>query len=221
MLLGVIIIWTAGGCAADLGNGDSGSAAGSQGPAFSLMIGDAERSGSSARQVGEAYMHGISLMELLKSSGIVTFEGNEIKEVNRISLTGGFEWEIQLNGKKTSNWNAGISRDDSITIVALPDAYHKDARPVILTVNGGSGQLELTHSYVYPYTDDLTVRGLLKNSGIVAFDESGKTVAQVLDYSPLTTERWKLKLNGKGLLDSGIDMKLRPQDELEIALVPR
>ncbi|MNN77227.1 hypothetical protein D3C81_1936710 [compost metagenome] len=88
-------------------------------------------------------------------------------------------------------------------------------------MNGGSEQPKLTHSYVLPFTEDLSVRGLLNSSGIVKLAENNKAVLTVMDYKPLTNEEWKLKLNDKTLLDSGIDMKLRIQDELELALVLR
>lgn len=41
------------------------------------------------------------------------------------------------------------------------------------------------------------------------------------DYTPLSNEEWKLKVNGKQLLDDGMDMKLRAHDELEILLTLR
>ncbi|MNF09333.1 hypothetical protein D3C80_2099730 [compost metagenome] len=59
------------------------------------------------------------------------------------------------------------------------------------------------------------------SSGIVQLAENNKTVLTVKEYKPLTNEGWKLKLNDKTLLDSGIDMKLRIQDELELSLVLR
>jgi hypothetical protein len=86
-------------------------------------------------------------------------------------------------------------------------------------VNGGSEQPELTHSYVLSFVEDLSVRGLMKNSGIIKLAEDNKTVLAVLDYTPLSSEEWKLKVNDKGLLGNGLDMKLRPQDKLEISLV--
>ncbi|MNC80349.1 hypothetical protein D3C75_1331160 [compost metagenome] len=56
---------------------------------------------------------------------------------------------------------------------------------------------------------------------MVHLAENNKTVLTVKEYKPLTNEEWKLKLNDKTLLDSGIDMKLRIQDELELSLVLR
>ncbi|MNL51395.1 hypothetical protein D3C87_1744910 [compost metagenome] len=72
-----------------------------------------------------------------------------------------------------------------------------------------------------PYSEDLSVRGVLKSSGMVVLAEDNKTVISIMDYKPLSNEAWTLKVNGKQLLDSGIDMKLRPQDTLEVALVLR
>lgn len=62
---------------------------------------------------------------------------------------------------------------------------------------------------------------MLKSSGLVHLAENNRTLLAVKEYKPLSNEEWKLKLNDKTLLDSGIDMKLRIQDELEISLVLR
>lgn len=45
---------------------------------------------------------------------------------------------------------------------------------MLLTVNGGSEQVNLNHSYVMGFTEDLTVRGLLKNSSVVQLTEDNK-----------------------------------------------
>ncbi|MNW66890.1 hypothetical protein D3C74_454050 [compost metagenome] len=108
-----------------------------------------------------------------------------------------------------------------MVISAKAAAQNTPFQPVILTVNGGSEQPALTHSYVQPFTENLSVRALLMSSGIVQLAENNKTVLTVKEYKPLTNEEWKLELNDKTLLDNGIDMKLRIQDELELSLVLR
>ncbi|MHA6530665.1 hypothetical protein [Paenibacillus sp. BAC0078] len=225
ILLGIIIIATAGGCSSVLGPTADGSNSGTrnEGPAFSLLVGDSELAGSSGRQLSEAYKSGISLLDLLKNSGVATFaaDGFSILSVNKVSLSPEWVWEIQVDGKKITDWNSSVDREDSIIIAAKPAAGGAELQPVLLSINGGSEQPELTHSYVQPYTEDLTVRSMMKGSEMVQLAEDNKTVTTVMDYAPLSNEAWKLKVNGKPLLDSGIDMKLRPQDTLEILLALR
>ncbi|MNP41437.1 hypothetical protein D3C76_1351410 [compost metagenome] len=71
------------------------------------------------------------------------------------------------------------------------------------------------------FKEDLTVRDLLKSCSSVQLADDNKKVLSVDDYTPLSNEEWKLKVNGKQLLDDGMDMKLRAQDELEILLTLR
>lgn len=189
---------------------------------FSLKVGDTDLTGSSGRQISDAYKPDITVKELLDASSLVTFagDGTSLLTVNHISLSPDMDWEIQLSGKPVTDLSTVVKREDTILITAEA-VQDTPLRPVILTVNGGSGQPELTHSYVIPYTEDLTVRGMLKSSGLVHLAENNRTLLAVKEYKPLSNEEWKLKLNDKTLLDSGIDMKLRIQDELEISLVLR
>ncbi|MBW4081862.1 hypothetical protein [Paenibacillus sp. S150] len=225
ILLGIIIIATVGGCSSVLGSMTDGSSAetGNTGPAFSVLVGDSELAGSSGRQLSETYKQGSTLIELLKSSGAATFaaDGYTLLSVNKVFLSPEWIWEIQLNGKKITDWNNSVDREDAIIVTAKPADSKAELQPVIFTVNGGSEQPEKTHSYVLPYTEDLSVRGMLKSSGMVLLSEDNKSVTSVMDYKPLSNEEWKLRVNGKQLLDSGIDMKLRPQDTLEVVLVLR
>lgn len=223
--LGLILIIIAGGCSAFNSNleGDN-AAAGAAQPAFTLRVGDNDLTGSSGRQLSDAYKQGVTMQELLENSGLVTFaeDGSTLLTVNKVSLGQDMVWEIQLNGKVLTDLQGSVNREDNIVITAKAAAVQNEPfQPVILTVNGGSEQPELTHSYVLPFTEDLSVRGLLKSSGIVQLADNNKTVLAVNEYKPLTSEEWKLKLNDKSLLDSGIDMKLRMQDELELSLVLR
>ncbi|KWX74996.1 hypothetical protein AMQ84_19255 [Paenibacillus riograndensis] len=223
--LGILIIAVTGGCSSvlDAQNEGNNGGAGNAGPAFSVRVGDSELAGSSGGQISEAYKAGMPLIELLKKSGVATFadDGSSLLTVNKVSLSPEWIWGIQLNGKRILDWNSGVDRSDSILIAAEPKAAGAEQQPVIFTVNGGSEQPEMTHSYVLPYSEDLSVRGVLKSSGMVLLAEDNKTVISIMDYKPLSNEAWTLKVNGKQLLDSGIDMKLRPQDTLEVALVLR
>lgn len=225
LLLGLMLIVTAGGCSSVLGSANTGGSGvnGNEGPTLSIRVGDHEMAGTSGRLLSEAYIEGNSIIELLKKSGLATFaaDGYSILEVNKVSLSPEMVWEIQLNGKKLTDWSTKIERGSAVVITAKPAAAGAELQPVIITVNGGSEQPELTHSHVLPFTEDLSVRGLMKNSGMVQLAEDNKTVLTVMEYAPLSSEEWKLKVNDKGLLGNGVDMKLRPQDKLEIALVLR
>lgn len=221
--LGLILIMIAGGCDALNGNLEVNNAAASAvQPVFSVKVGDTDLTGSSGRQISDAYKPEITVKELLDASGLVTFagDGKSLLTVNHISLSPDMAWEIQLSGKPVADPGTVVKREDTILITAAA-AQEAPFQPVILTVNGGIGQPELTQSYVMPYTENLTVRGLLKSSGLVHLAENNRTLLAVKEYKPLSNEEWKLKLNDKTLLDSGIDMKLRIQDELEISLVLR
>lgn len=219
-----MIIATAGGCSAFQSDpaGEHAAAVGS-GPAFSLVIGDNNLTGSAGRQFSEAYTQGITLGELLKSSGVADFseDGEYIESVNRVSLGPDMVWEVQIGGKTISNWNTTVNREQMILITAKQAEGKDSIKPVILTVNAGSEQPQLNHSYVFPFVDELSVRGLLKDSGMVTLAENNKSILTVMEYTPMTSEEWKLKVNDKNLLSTGIDMKLRPQDILELSLVLR
>lgn len=223
--LGLILIVISGGCSAFNSNSEvNNAAARATQPGFSLKVGDNDLTGSSGRQLSDAYKQEITLQELLKNSGLATFAGDgaTLLTVNKVSLGQDMVWEIQLNGKEIKDLNSSVKLEDNIEITAKAAAApNEPLQPVILTVNGGSEQPELTHSYVLPYTEDLSVRELLKSSSIVQMADDNKTVLTVDEYKPLTSEEWKLKLNDKALLDSGIDMKLRMQDKLEVSLVLR
>ncbi|MEK3878799.1 hypothetical protein NSS64_07120 [Paenibacillus sp. FSL H8-0122] len=218
-MLCLLLLAAASGCG--LGSGNGGSSNGGQGLTFSVKVGDSEMAGSSARLLNEAYVPGNSMIELFKKSGVVTFsaDGANILEVNKVSLGPDMSWEVQVNGKKVQELNTTLEPGSAITMTAGPAGTGKMFQPVIITVNGGSEQPELTHSHVLSFMQDMSVKGLLKNSGMVRLAEDNRTVLTVMEYTPLSSEEWRLKVNDKGLLGNGVDMKLSPQDKLEISLV--
>ncbi|WP_150275801.1 hypothetical protein [Paenibacillus tepidiphilus] len=222
--IGLIIILVLGGCSGEnAGSGDKAAAHGSGGPAFSVLVGDRDLSGNAARQVSEAYLDGNTLLELFSNSKVVTFySGREgIVDVNRVYLSAPLGWELQVNGKVITDMTAPVKREDTVVFAARPAPGKQMPQFVVLTLNGGSEQPELSHSVVLPYEEDMTVRSLLKNNGMVELAEDNKTLVKVMGYTPLSSEVWKLEVNDKGLRDNGIDMMLKPQDELEIVLALR
>ncbi|WNS44295.1 hypothetical protein [Paenibacillus sp. MMS20-IR301] len=223
LLLGLIVVMTLGGCSSALGSGNAGSGAGNANNqiTLSVLVGELNLAGTAGRLLTEAYTDGNTMIDLLRKSGVAAFaaDGYSITEVNRITLSSGLMWEIQVNGKKLTDWNSKVERGSAIALTVKAADAGAQLQPIIITVNGGSEQPELTHSHVLPYTEELTVRGLMKKSGMITLAEDNKTILTVMDYARLSNEEWKLKVNDKGLLGNGMDMKLRPQDKLEIALI--
>ncbi|OBZ18986.1 hypothetical protein A8L34_05425 [Bacillus sp. FJAT-27264] len=222
LLLGLIIIVTLGGCSSALGT-KAEVITGPEGPTFSLMVGGKELADSTERLLSGTYRKGITILELLQGSGIAVFaeDGQKLLTVSNVSLGPAMEWEVQMDGKVISNTNwksSPVSSSARIVIMAKSDAGGKDPDSVILYVNGGSEQETLTHMYVMSFTSDLSVRSLLKSCGMVQLSEDNQRIRAVKGYAPLTSEIWNLRVNSKKLLDNGMDMKLRPMDELEISL---
>ncbi|MBT2290630.1 hypothetical protein J7E73_16145 [Paenibacillus albidus] len=227
-MLGLILILISGGCSSVASGGanvNTGGADPAAGPVLSLLVGGNTLDAGLESKLSGVYRNGITIMELLKGSGVVVFdeEGKHIRSVNRISLSHELEWELRLNGKVTTaaEWNQVVENNAKFSISAHTAGGEEVLQPIILAVNGGNRQTELTHSYVMVHTEDLTVRSLLKKSRFIRMAEDNKTLVSVLDYKPLSNETWMLQVNGKPLLESGMDMKLRPQDELEVNLVTR
>lgn len=220
LLLCLVFLVPAGGCS--LGAGNAGSSNGGNGIALSVLVGEREMAGSSARLLNEAYVDGITVMELFKKSGVAEFSADgRLTEVNKILLSPGMVWNIEVNGKKPQSLDSALDPGASIVISVDPGTGGTALQPVIIMVNGGSEQPELTHCRVLPFTEDLSVKLLMKNSGMVQLAEDNRTLLNVMEYTPLSNEEWRLKVNDKALLGNGVDMKLKPLDLLEIALVLR
>ncbi|MFC3745636.1 hypothetical protein [Paenibacillus sp. GCM10012306] len=222
LLLGLFIIMTLGGCSSVLGT-KAEVITGPEGPTFSLMVGDKELADSTERLLSGTYRKGITILELLQDSGAAVFaeDGMKILAVTNVSLGPEMEWEVQMDGKVISNtnWKSSPVHDNArLVIMAKSDAGGKEPESVFLYVNGGSEQESLTHMYVMSFTSDLSVRSLLKNCGMIQLSEDNQRIQAVKGHTSLTSEIWHLRVNGKKLMDNGMDMKLRPMDELEISL---
>lgn len=226
-LLGLIIILIVSGCSSvlDSKNEGSTSSSSSEGPTISIIASGKEFIKDSDTLLIESYRKGMTIRDLLKASGVVrlTEEGTDIHSISGISLGPDMEWELQLDGNtiKDLSVDTSVKPDSKIVITAKSTDSEEELQTVILTVNGGNRQVELTHAYVMMFTEDLTVRSLLKSFDKAQLSEDYKTVISVNEYKPFNNEVWKLKVNGKQLLENGMDMKLRPQDELEIVLTLR
>lgn len=226
--LGLIIVIIVSGCSAVLDSKNDGNHASisSERPSISIYASGKELFGSWDKLLSESYRRGTTVIrDLLKASDVVrlTDEGTDILSISGISLPPDMKWELRMDGNpiKELNVDTLVNQNSKIMIIAVPTESEEARSSVILTINGGIRQSELTHSYVMSYSEDLTVRGLLKSSDKVQLSEDNQSVISVKDYKPFNNEIWKLKVNGKLLVENGMDMKLRPQDELEILLTLR
>ncbi|MDQ0196112.1 hypothetical protein [Paenibacillus wynnii] len=223
-LLGLIIMMSAGGCSTILDTKVEGSytEATVNGPLLSFYVGDSEFNGSGNKQLSGAYKKGITLRELLRNSGIVVFaeDGKSILSVSDVSLDPQLKWELKVGDEPLGyeDWDHAVDRTDHIKLIAMPKGNMESVESVILFLNGASDHPEMTQSYVLRFIADSSVRSLLKNSGLVQLSENNKNILMVNEYSPLSDEVWRVKVNGKLLMENGLDMKLRPQDEVEIVL---
>ncbi|WP_313638819.1 hypothetical protein [Paenibacillus sp.] len=228
LMLGLVIVFIIGGCSTNT-NGNSNannSAAESEGPIISIRVGDNELlTKPSERSLSGSYRNGITIMELLKGSNIATFaeDNSSILSVKNFSLGPEMIWELEMDGGIIGNadWNNIVGYDSQLIFHAKSKDHQEPLQTLMLTLNGGSVEVDLHHSYIMLFKEDLTVRDLLKSCRMVQLTDDSRMVLSVNDYTPLSNEVWKLKLNGKQLLDNGMDMKLMPHDELEILLTLR
>jgi hypothetical protein len=228
LMLGLVVVFIIGGCStnADGNSNANNGAAGSEGPTISIRVGDIELlTKPSDRSLSGSYRNGITIMELLKGSNIATFaeDNSSILSVKDFSLESGMIWELQMDGLIMGNadWNNTVGYDSQLVFTAKSKDHQEPLQTVMMTLNGGSVEVDLHHSYIMLFKEDLTVRDLLKSCGMVQLDDGSRNVLSVNDYTPLSNEVWKLKVNGKQLLDNGMDMKLMPHDVLEIVLTLR
>ncbi|MED4957552.1 hypothetical protein ABEO75_15830 [Paenibacillus macerans] len=172
------------------------------------------------------YTEGITILQALESSGIVelTKDKGKIQSVGEVSLDSTLEWGIRLNDKElpSRDWDKQLKAGDNILVcvkTAGSATAGQNGASLLLTVNGGSQNPQLKSYFVHQYNENTTVRDLLKHSGIVELNKTGQHIVSVNGYRPDETEAWVLKVNHKKLLDTGLDMRLKPQDNVEIALV--
>lgn len=224
-LLGIILMIAMSGCSYVLNSKAEGSndrSAVTSGPHLSYYLGDTEFTGSPTIQLSSMYRKGVTLLELLRSSGVALFDndGKDLLSVSRVTLAPGMTWGLGVGSKllDPEEWSYVVTPDDSIRIIAMPASVSEANSFIVLYVNGSSDQPELTHSYILPYVEEYSVRSFLKSSGLVEIAEDNRTVLTAKEYTPLTDQVWKVKVNGKLLLENGMDMKLRPQDEVEVVL---
>lgn len=167
------------------------------------------------------YIDGLTVRHALASSGIVKFTEDQsaIQSVGEVSLDSALEWGTRLNDKElaSTNWDQELQMGDKLLVyVKTVDSYEaiSPLASLLLIIDGGSQK----QYFVHKYSDNTTVRDLLKHSGLVQFNPNHKSIISVGGYTPKQDEQWILKVNGKKLLDNGLDMRLKPQDYVEITL---
>ncbi|KAA9007517.1 hypothetical protein F4V43_03235 [Paenibacillus spiritus] len=222
----VLLLLGAAGCSLNDTNKNEGTgSAGNIRPTLSYEVNGSTLKESGSLRPGDLYREGMTVRDLLSESGVAHFsnDSRSIAGVSKITLVPGLSWRLKLNGDplKADDWDRKLAPGDHLTLSAEPENSGSTGQYVLLSVSGGRERQELSHSYVYPYAEEMTVRSLLLHSGEVNLDENGRGIGEVEGYMPTGEWAWKLKVNGKLLLAGGIDMKLMPQDEVEIALLER
>lgn len=172
------------------------------------------------------YTEGITVLQALESSGIIELAGDrsKIQSVGAVSLDSTLEWGIRLNDRElpSGDWAKLLKAGDNILVCVKTvgsDAVNPNGASLLLTVNGGSQNPQLKRYFVHQYNENTTVRDLLQRSGLVELNKTGQYIVSVNGYRPDETEAWVLKVNQKKLLATGLDMRLKPQDNVEITLV--
>jgi hypothetical protein len=226
-MLGLVIVFIIGGCSTQTdGSNARNDAVKIDGPTISIKVGDHELlTKPTDRSLSGSYRKGITIMELLKVSNIATLaeDNSSILSIKNFSLGPGMAWELEMDGIIIGNadWDHVVGYGSQLVFTAKSKTNETPLQTVTLILNGGSVEVDLHYSYIMLFKEDLTVRDLLKSCSRVQFADDNKKVLSVNDYTPLSNEEWKLKVNGKQLLDDGMDMKLRPQDVLEVLLTLR
>lgn len=172
------------------------------------------------------YMEGITVRQALESSQTIqlTSDGKAILSVGDVSLDSTLEWGVKLNKKDLNPeaWSTKLKKGDVILVYVKTvnsEIDLSEQRSLILSVNSGSGNIGELRYYVNRYEDNMTVRDLLRLSGIVKFNPNNKHIIAVNGHQPAINERWILKVNNKQLMENGLEMRLKPQDNVQLELI--
>lgn len=172
------------------------------------------------------YMEGLTVRQALESSQSIqlTNEGKGILSVGDVSLDSTLEWGVKLNKQdlKPAEWRTKLKKGDVILVYVKTvnsEADLTEQGALILTVNKGLANGGERLYYVNRYEDNITVRDLLRMSGIVKFNLNNKRIIAVNGQQPGPHERWILKVNNKELMENGLEMRLKPHDNVQLELV--
>src|SRR5690606_4116786 len=167
-------------------------------------------------------MEGLSVRQALESQLIqLTSDGKGILSVGDVSLDTTLEWGVKLNKQdlKPEDWSTKLKKGDVIlvyvkTVNSEGDLTGQEA--IILTVNHGVASGGERLQFVKRYEDNITVRDLLRMSGIVTFNLNNKQIIAVNGQQPGMHEMWILKVNHKELKENGLEMRLKPHDNVQL-----
>ncbi len=189
---------------------------------ISIVVEGSFLSSSDIQRLEGNIVPGLSIREAVVNSGVIelTPAATSIQSIHGVTLAPTLYWAISINGDRldADDWDTKVKNNDviSINVLSSHNSMHVDI--IIVTVNGGRLQPELTNSFVSPYTNEVVIRELLKQSGIVVLSDNSKAIKMVQGYSPKINEKWVLKVNNKLLNANGMDMKLQSEDEVKIEL---
>ncbi|GIP25334.1 hypothetical protein J23TS9_04640 [Paenibacillus sp. J23TS9] len=176
------------------------------------------------RDLEKYLQQGETIHEGLQNSGIVTFaDDGAIRSISQVSLSPAFVWGLELNKKKLGKdkLDTVLKDNDEIGISIEPTEQRKSDNNLqftVLKLNGGSIQPGISHTYILPYVENQSVRDMLLSTDFIKLSMNKRFIDTVKGYSPKSIEKWVIKVNSKELVENGLDMKLTPQDEVEIRL---
>ncbi|MEC0243488.1 hypothetical protein P4H66_27090 [Paenibacillus dokdonensis] len=176
------------------------------------------------RDLEKYLQQGETIHEGLQNSGIVTFaDDGSIRSISQVSLSPAFIWGLELNKKKLGKdkLDTVLKENDEIGISIEPTEQKKSDNNLqftVLKLNGGSIQPAISHTYILPYVENQSVRDMLLSTDFIKLSMNKRLIDTVKGYSPKSIEKWVIKVNSKELVENGLDMRLTPQDEVEIRL---
>ncbi|MCM3784151.1 hypothetical protein M3231_14300 [Neobacillus mesonae] len=171
------------------------------------------------------YDEGLTVYDALDRVADLSEDSKEIVSVSSFVLDESLQWALQLNDEEIGpeDWGYSMKDKDSLTLYIQPIAQIEDVKPsaVTLTIYGGQRNPDLRGTIASLYFPDLTVRDILEKNDRVQLSENKKYIQSVDSYIPLITEKWVIEVNGKELMEQGLDMVLSPRDEVRIELAER
>ncbi|WP_136606346.1 hypothetical protein [Paenibacillus dokdonensis] len=176
------------------------------------------------RDLEKYLQQGETIHEGLQNSGIVIFaDDGSIRSISQVSLSPAFAWGLELNKKKLGKdkLDTVLKENDEIGISIEPTEQKKSDNNLqftVLKLNGGSIQPGISHTYILPYVENQSVRDMLLSTDFIKLSMNKRLIDTVKGYSPKSIEKWVIKVNSKELVENGLDMRLTPQDEVEIRL---
>lgn len=176
------------------------------------------------RDLEKYLQQGETIRKGLQNSGIVTFaDDGAIRSISQVSLSPAFAWGLELNKKKLGKdkLDTVLRENDEIGISIEPTEQKKSDNNLqftVLKLNGGSIQPGISHTYILPYVENQSVRDMLLSTDFIKLSMNKRLIDTVRGYSPKSIEKWVIKVNSKELVENGLDMRLTPQDEVEIRL---